>query len=201
MTIRLLPDPERELSTRNPLVLTIPGVLTPAECAAFIARMEAGGLSDAPITTNRGPMMRKDIRNNTRVMFDDPAFAQVLFERVKPHLPERLEGTLVAVGANERLRCYRYEPGQYFAPHFDGYFKRDDGDESQLTLMVYLNACERGGHTVFTDLELEVKPEPGLALLFNHRLLHEGALVHAGIKYAVRSDVMYRDLARSRTAA
>ncbi|MBL8915994.1 MAG: 2OG-Fe(II) oxygenase [Archangium sp.] len=192
MVIRLLPDPERELSTRNPLVLTIPDVLNPAECAAFIERMEGEGLSDAPITTNRGPMMRKDIRNNTRVMFDDVAFAAKLFERVRAHLPERLESELIPVGANERLRCYRYVPGQYFAPHFDGYFRRENGEESQLTLMVYLNECERGGHTVFHDLELDVKPVPGMALLFNHRLLHEGAEVLAGIKYAVRSDVMYR---------
>lgn len=192
MNIRLLPDPDRELSTRNPLVLTIPDVLNPAECAAFIERMEGEGLAEAPITTNRGPMMRKDIRNNTRVMFDDVPFAQKLFERVKPHLPERLETELIPVGANERLRCYRYVPGQYFAPHFDGYFRRENGEESQLTLMVYLNECERGGHTVFTDLELEVKPVRGMALLFNHRLLHEGAEVFAGVKYAVRSDVMYR---------
>jgi hypothetical protein len=29
-------------------------------------------------------------------------------------------------------------------------------------------------------------------LLFNHHLLHEGAVVTQGLKYAVRSDVMYR---------
>lgn len=195
MHVRLMPDLDRELSTRNPLIVTVPDVLSPEECAAFIERMEGKGLTDAPITTNRGFVMRKDIRNNTRVMFDDAAFAQRLFERVKAHLPERVEGTLVAVGANERLRCYRYTPGQYFAPHFDGFFRRDDGDESQLTLMVYLNEVERGGHTVFNDLELDVKPTRGMALLFNHRLLHEGAEVRAGIKYAVRSDVMFRQRA------
>ncbi|MFT3710475.1 MAG: 2OG-Fe(II) oxygenase [Archangium sp.] len=192
MAIRLIPDLDEELSTRNPLVLTIPNVLSAVECAAFIERMEGGGLTDAPITTNRGFVHRPDIRNNTRVMFDDAPFAQKLFERVCAHLPERLEGASLAVGANERLRCYRYLPGQYFAPHFDGHFRRDDGDESLLTLMVYLNECEGGGHTVFTDLELDVKPAVGMALLFNHRLLHEGAKVTEGVKYAVRSDVMYR---------
>jgi predicted 2-oxoglutarate/Fe(II)-dependent dioxygenase YbiX len=174
------------------LVLTVPHVLQPAECAAFIERMEAAGLTDAPITTNRGFVHRPDVRNNTRVMFDDAPFAQTLFERVRARLPARLEGQLTAVGANERLRCYRYLPGQYFAPHFDGSFRRDEREFSLLTLMVYLNECEGGGHTVFTDLELEVKPVPGTALLFNHRLLHEGARVTRGVKYAVRSDVMYR---------
>src|SRR3954463_6337910 len=117
--IAILPNPERELATRNPLVLTLEGVLSPEECAAMIARIEAAGPTDAPITTNRGPVMRPDIRNNSRVMFDDPAFAAMLFERVRAHVPERLEETWRLCGANERLRCYRYEPGQYFAPHFD----------------------------------------------------------------------------------
>lgn len=190
-----------ELTWKRPFIKTVEGVLSPDECLALIDRIEALGPADAPVTTPRGFVMRPDLRNNTRVMFDDPVFAQRLFERVKAHLPERVEGTLVAVGANERLRCYRYAPGQYFAPHFDGFFRRDDGDESQLTLMVYLNEVERGGHTVFTDLELDVKPVRGMALLFNHRLLHEGAEVLAGIKYAVRSDVMFRARASQRVNA
>jgi hypothetical protein len=32
----------------------------------------------------------------------------------------------------------------------------------------------------------------GHALLFQHRLLHEGCPVRSGIKYVLRSDVMYR---------
>jgi predicted 2-oxoglutarate/Fe(II)-dependent dioxygenase YbiX len=97
-----------------------------------------------------------------------------------------------AVGANERLRCYRYQPGQYFAPHFDGAFVRSRGERSLLTFMVYLNAVEGGGATRFPDHEVAFTPRPGAALLFNHMLLHEGAPVTAGVKYAVRSDVMFR---------
>lgn len=196
--IRILPDPAEELDTRNPLVVTVGGVLSLAECAALIARIEAAGPTDAPITTSRGFVMRPDIRNNTRVMFDDPALATMLFERVRAHVPERLEGEWVLCGANERLRCYRYAPGQYFAPHFDGAFTRGPNERSLLTFMVYLNECEAGGHTGLIDLELEVAPVTGTALLFNHHLLHEGARVRSGLKYAVRSDLMYRrDLARA----
>ncbi|MDP1826410.1 MAG: 2OG-Fe(II) oxygenase [Archangium sp.] len=196
--IRVLPDPAEELDSRNPLVVTVEGVLSPAECTALIARIEAAGPTDAPITTSRGFEMRPDIRNNTRVMFDDPALAAVLFERVRAHVPERLEGDWVLCGANERLRCYRYAAGQYFAPHFDGAFTRGPNERSLLTFMVYLSGCEAGGHTGLIDLELEVAPVPGRALLFNHHLLHEGARVREGLKYAVRSDLMYRrDLSRA----
>ncbi|MDP2273766.1 MAG: 2OG-Fe(II) oxygenase [Archangium sp.] len=190
--IRILPDPGNELVTRNPLVVTVENVLTPQECTELIARIEAAGPTEAPITTHGGFVMRPDIRNNTRVMFDDPGLAATLFERVRAHVPERLEGAWRLCGANERLRCYRYEPGQYFAPHFDGAFTRNAAERSLLTFMVYLNGCEAGGHTKILDLELSIAPEPGCALLFNHHLLHEGARVERGVKYAVRSDLMYR---------
>ena len=190
--ISILPNVEHELATRNPLVLTLEGVLTAPECKALIERIEAAGPTAAPITTNRGFVMMPDVRNNSRVMFDDTELAALLFERVRPFVPERLEGHWKLCGANERLRCYRYAPGEYFAPHFDGAYVRHPNEKSLLTFMVYLNECEAGGHTGFEDLELEVRPSPGRALLFNHRLRHEGATVVKGIKYAVRSDLMYR---------
>ncbi|MEZ4395229.1 MAG: 2OG-Fe(II) oxygenase [Polyangiales bacterium] len=192
MSVSLLPDPDRPLDHRNPLIVSVDGVLSLDECAALIARIEALGPTAAPITTDRGFVMRPDIRNNTRVMFDDVELASTVLSRVRARLPERLERDWHICGVNERLRCYRYEPGQYFAPHFDGAFVRSRDERSLLTLMVYLNACEGGGHTGFLDQDLRVAPRAGAALIFNHHLLHEGAEVTAGVKYAVRSDVMYR---------
>lgn len=175
----------------DPIVFTVAGVMTPAECAALIARIEELGPEAAPITTPRGFVMRPDIRNNTRVMFDDHALAADLFGRLLPALPPRLHD-LTAVGANERFRCYRYAPGQRFAPHFDGAFRRDLREVSQLTLMVYLNEGFGGGETEFHDLGHKVVPRTGMALVFAHRVLHEGRAVTSGVKYVLRSDVMYR---------
>lgn len=187
-------NPDDELDSRNPVVVTLENVLSAAECSAVIARIEAAGPTAAPITTAGGFVHRPDIRNNTRAMFDDGALAAQVYERVRPHVPERLEGEWHLCGANERLRCYRYEPGQYFAPHFDGAFVRHRDERSLLTLLVYLNDCEHGGETALIDLELRVAPRTGRALLFNHHLLHEGAPVKQGLKYVLRSDLMYRRL-------
>lgn len=197
-TLRLLPDPREELDSRNPLVLTVDDVLTRDECASLIARIEAEKPSAAPVTTFSGFVMRPDIRNNTRVMFDDGSLATMLFERVREHLPEVLEAEWRISGANERLRCYRYEPGQYFRPHFDGAFVRSRDERSLLTFMVYLNDVEAGGDTAFLDLELTVKPRAGMALLFSHHVRHESTTLERGVKYAVRSDVMYRRDVRAR---
>lgn len=179
------------LDLSAPLAFTLDSVLTPAECAALIDRIETLGPSAAPITTSAGFVMRPDIRNNERVMFDDVPLAKMLFDRVAAHLPSPLCG-LQPVGANERFRCYRYTPGQRFAPHYDGAFIRDDQERSLLTFMVYLNEGFEGGATAFLDFDVTAIPRTGSALLFQHFMLHEGVSVRSGTKYVLRSDVMYR---------
>jgi hypothetical protein len=37
-----------------------------------------------------------------------------------------------------------------------------------------------------------VRPKQGMALLFLHDLYHEGSEVTQGVKYVLRSDIMYR---------
>ena len=180
------------IDVSQPLVWTVPAVLSATECATLVGRCDALGPSQAPITTGRGFEQRPDVRNNTRVMFDDPALAEDLFLRVRAHLPQRLMGSLVH-GVNERIRVYRYEVGQRFAPHFDGAYRRSATEASLLTFMVYLNDGFQGGETDFLDLERTIVPVRGTALLFQHMLLHEGCRVRSGVKYALRTDVMYRE--------
>jgi prolyl 4-hydroxylase len=175
-----------------PLVFTVEDVMTPGDCKELIAMLEGEGFDEAPITTMLGPVMNKKVRNNTRVMFDHEQLAGRLYARIADALPASLCGA-TPCGANERFRAYKYQPGQRFAPHFDGCFKRSHYERSELTLMVYLNEGFGGGATKFLDYELDVTPKTGMALLFQHRLLHEGCEVTSGTKYVLRSDVMYRD--------
>jgi prolyl 4-hydroxylase len=175
-----------------PLVFTMADVFSPAECEATIVRTEQLGFEAAPITTGEGFVMRPDIRNNGRVMFDDAALSVSLFERIRDAVPKRLCAR-TPVGLNERFRCYRYEPGQRFAPHYDGAFQRNRRERSELTLMIYLNDGFTGGRTAFHDFDVDVAPRRGMALVFQHQVLHEGCAVESGIKYVLRSDVMYGD--------
>jgi predicted 2-oxoglutarate/Fe(II)-dependent dioxygenase YbiX len=182
-------------------VFVIHDFLTPAECAEYVRVTEAAGYSAAPITTPGGFGMAPEIRNNERVMIDNPDWAAKLWERAAPLIPSPFLGH-PATGLNERFRFYRYDEGHTFRPHTDGHFARND-ERSQLTFMVYLNDECAGGETVvyLTDdalipehdgAEIRVKPQTGKALVFYHYLLHEGAPVTAGRKYVLRTDVMYR---------
>jgi len=169
-------------------IFTVSGFLSTAECDANIVSSESRGFGDAPIETSFGPVMMKDVRNNSRVMVDDPNLAQLVWERARLYVPNTIAAHR-AVGVNERFRFYRYEPRQSFRWHRDGYFARPSGERSRLTLMVYLNDDFEGGETRFE--QAVVKPVKGMALFFVHHLLHEGAEVRRGRKYVMRTDVMY----------
>jgi predicted 2-oxoglutarate/Fe(II)-dependent dioxygenase YbiX len=175
-------------------VFVIRDFASPQECAAFIAQSEQAGYEEATITTAAGFVMDKNIRDNARLLLNDPELADRLWQRAQPFLPRQLRNWHL-VGFNERFRFYRYDPGQKFALHSDGYFRRDNGQQSHLTFMVYLNEDFTGGETKFYLANrmprLEVKPERGMALVFIHWQLHEGAPVEQGRKYVLRTDVMY----------
>jgi prolyl 4-hydroxylase len=175
---------------RERWIVTVSELLSGDECRELVALAEGIGFDSAPITTALGFVHAPGIRNNTRVMLDDLERARWLWERVRDHAPARREGWR-AVGLNERLRFYRYEPGQYFKWHHDGAFVRSPRERSLLTCMVYLDDDMVGGATEFADAG-RVQPETGKLLLFEHPVLHQGAPIVSGVKYVLRTDVMYR---------
>jgi hypothetical protein len=177
-------------------VFVIHDFLSQAECVELIRRSESLAWEEGTV----GGDVVSDFRNNDRVLFDDPPLAADLFRRARPFLPGESEG-LAVVGFNERWRFYRYHPGQTFKPHRDGMYERlEVWEESHLTFMVYLNAQMTGGETRFFEgiteacrgqPYLSVRPKEGMALVFVHSTLHEGAVVKSGQKYVLRTDVMY----------
>ena len=178
------------LDLTHPLFWTVDDVLTAAECEQLIQRIDESGPELATINRRDGPKIDTRVRNNERVIFDDIELANHLFERIASHVPSTMQGWKV-LGANERLRCYRYRPGQRFGPHYDGAFQRSDEERSILTFMIYLNEGFEGGETTFLELDEAIRPRTGQGLLFQHPVLHEGSEVTSGVKYAIRSDIMY----------
>ncbi len=157
-------------------------------CEELIAMSEERGYGEAPITTARGPVLNKDMRNNNRVIVDSFDLADQLWPLVADYIPEMWH-MRKKIGLNERFRFYRYDPGEQFDWHYDGYFRRDNDEKSQFTCMFYLNDNFEGGTTDFANCS--VVPGRGDALLFYHHQSHRGAPVLSGRKYVIRTDVMY----------
>lgn len=169
-------------------IFTINDFLLPHECARFIAQSEEIGFSEAVISTDDGDRIMKDARNNDRIIHDNADLAGELFRRALPHLPADIDGWRPC-GLNERFRFYRYTSEQFFKWHQDGTFRRSEQEESFLTFIIYLNDGYAGGATEFGWEKIE--PKAGTVLVFPHRLRHQGAKIVSGIKYVLRTDVMY----------
>ncbi len=178
----------------------VPGFLSAPECRQLIAAAQARGFAGA------GTDYPPSYRNNDRQVVDDPALADRLLQRLRPHVP----ATLQAGGEpwqlhslNERLRLCRYGPGQAFHIHQDGVHHRSAGLRSHLTFMVYLTDGDEfeGGDTLFYDRGPgadpphpvgRLRPRAGMLIVFDHALWHAGAEVRAGVKHIIRSDVLYQ---------
>jgi hypothetical protein len=159
-------------------------------------------------------------RSNDRVLLFDTKRASLLTERLKSlgvlplvwHSKNEHKEKLNAdkdkvqwqlVGLNERLSFLRYAVSERYGRHVDvPYEDSEKGIRSFITVQLYLNSEFAGGETRF-DQEvgykdfhshghLDVVPETGSALLFEHELTHEGCAVTEGVKYTVRIDVLYQ---------
>lgn len=185
-----------------PICFTVPHLLSDAECRALIQLSEAQGYEQALVNVGGGRQVAMtDVRRSSRCIIDSLDAVATLWQRLQRFMPSEIvpgiDKRWRPIGLNERLRFLRYDPGDYFHPHHDGTFIHPHtGARSFQTMMIYLNVPERGGETNFLNPRDEgdavsVHPTTGLALVFDHNLYHEGALLWQGCKYAIRTDVMY----------
>jgi predicted 2-oxoglutarate/Fe(II)-dependent dioxygenase YbiX len=172
-------------------IFTIEDFLTRQECLDTIVKSEGIGYELAKVNTASGAKVRTDIRNNSRAFYKSEELAQQLWEKLQPLLPPLLAHMAgsTAIGLNELFRFYRYQRGHQFKGHYDERYVRSEHEVSELTLMEYLNDNFQGGDTTFRGVSIQ--PRQGMALLFLHSLYHEGSEVTQGVKYVLRSDVMY----------
>lgn len=185
---------------RVPLIWTVPSLFTKAECAEILAGTEGAEWLAATVNRAEGRAVDARVRDNTVAIVRNPALADELYRRIRPHVPARMSVELGGEARAERaaagvflpLRVYRYEVGQHFGLHEDQSYFGPDGEVSFLTLLVYLNEDFEGGETEFPEQQKTIVPSIGTALLFQHRVLHAGNRVITGTKYVLRTDVLYR---------
>ncbi|WP_245119047.1 2OG-Fe(II) oxygenase [Hymenobacter volaticus] len=158
-----------------------------------MALSEGIGYELAKVNTSGGARVITGIRNNNRAFHKSEELAEQLWDKVQPFVPAQI-GNSNAIGLNELFRFYRYQRGHQFKGHYDESYIRNELESSYFTFMIYLNDNFQGGDTTFQGLR--VQPKQGMALLFLHSLYHEGSEVTQGVKYVLRTDVMYRTTAQ-----
>ncbi len=173
----------------HPQIFLIENFLSDSECDHYIELTQDKVFEEAKINMGGRQMMSKGVRNNDRLMIFDNDLANNLFSKAVDFLPQIHEDYKV-LDFNEMFRIYKYSSGQRFKMHKDGSYIRNENEKSFYTFLIYLNDDFEGGETEFENL-FTVAPKKGSALVFYHPLRHEGKTLINGLKYVLRTDVMY----------
>ena len=161
-------------------IWVLEALLEPATCAEVLQRA-AGKFRPARLHAAG--------RRNSEAFFSWPELRARLIERLHQRQVDYPMLGLTAAVIGPHLECYRYEAGDYVAPHTDARAPMGAGAASGFTLLVYLDSGAAGGETLFPEHDLKIQSVAGNALLFSQELLHAGAPVTAGRKHILRADV------------
>jgi prolyl 4-hydroxylase len=170
--------------------------LSQQECDHLIAAAEPRLVKSTVMSHDNGTsVLSQEVRSSMQTFIpiqSDPIVCRI-GDRIAQKLPFPKEN-------GEDLQVVRYQPGQFYRPHFD-YFNPDyPGMQETLqqygqrvcTMLLYLNEPEEGGETVFPQLMITIRPKRGMALLFynvfsdghvNEKTQHGGSPVIKGQKW------------------
>lgn len=195
-------DLVRRRLTRNPMVTRVAtdkvemflrhGLLSPQECTALIAQVDADAKPSILFSGSANADYRTS--HSCNLANGDPLVIAIT---------QRIDALLGLEGSHgELLQAQRYEPGQEYKLHCD-YFPafahywpqmRVSGGQRCWTAMVYLCDVEDGGETHFPRLDMLVPPRRGTLLIWNNmredgspngETLHAARPVTRGKKYVL----------------
>ena len=178
---------------REPRVVVFGGLLSEQECAGLMALAAPRLIRSETVHNESGGSEVHASRTSDGMFFERGE--QPLIAAIEARIAELL---CWPVSHGEGLQILRYRPGAEYKPHYDYFDPKHSGTPRILerggqrvgTLLIYLNAPDGGGGTVFPDAGLEVAPVRGNAVFFSYdrahpgtKTLHGGAPVTAGEKW------------------
>ena len=168
-------------------------LLSVAECETLVEAAKPRLLRSRTIDTQTGGEALNRDRTSDGMFFT--RFENAIVQRVELRVAKLLRWP---VQNFEGMQVLRYRNGAQYKPHYD-YFDTSEpatpallarGGQRVATLIMYLQAPERGGATVFPDAAISVPPIRGSAVFFSYAdanpdslSLHGGAPVKAGEKW------------------
>lgn len=188
-------------------VYTSLNFLSSDECKVWINFAECEGFEQlsAPQTSMYA---HRECGRISRTSFRtaDELFQRMKFmvERIMNEVEFSKDKDYKPVSCNSNIRIYKYEKGMSFGPHYDGSEKIScyPGGNTEITVLIYLSSCG-GGSTRFylpkrgkkkNDEGIAFQPQEGALLMHLHGdrcLEHEADPVRHGVKYVLRTDIVF----------
>eukprot|EP00985_Skeletonema_marinoi_P021426 scaffold13138_cov151-Skeletonema_marinoi.AAC.3 len=156
--------PGAQLLHAHPPIFCVHNFLSSAECE-FLIRNATDAFGPAPVV-GRGSGEVSPSRTSSTCYL------------AREDLPEYMRKITLLTGKPpehcELPQVGRYYPSQQYLQHFDAFdLSNEDGirfasngGQRTITVLTYLNDVPRGGSTSFPNLNIQVRPQKGMALVF-----------------------------------
>jgi prolyl 4-hydroxylase len=178
---------------QNPRVVVFGNLLSDEECEALVEAARPRLSRSLTVATQTGGEEVHVDRTSDGMFFSRGE--SPLIQRIEERIAHLLQWP---VENGEGLQVLHYQPGAQYKPHYDYFDPLEPGTPTIVkrggqrvgTLIIYLREPEKGGATIFPDVQLEVAPQRGNAVFFSYdrphpatKTLHGGAPVLAGEKW------------------
>lgn len=156
--------PGAQLLHAHPPIYCVHNFLSPAECN-FLIHAASDAFGPAPVVGRGSGEITPSRTSSTCYL-------------AREDLPEYMRKITLLTGKPpehcELPQVGRYYPSQQYLQHFDAFdLSNEDGvrfasngGQRTITVLTYLNDVPRGGSTAFPNLNIEVRPKQGMALVF-----------------------------------
>ena len=78
----------KNIVQHNDNIWVIESLLSEQQCDVLLEFSESEGYEEATITTRKGPVMDKQIRDNSRLIYDDQDMCDELWEIIQPYVKQ-----------------------------------------------------------------------------------------------------------------
>lgn len=177
---------EAEALAADPPIRLVRRLFSGEECAHLIALATPALRASVIVDPATGRPKPDPVRTSEGMNFG-PAQEDLVVNALNRRIAA---ATGTAYECGEPLHILRYAPGQEYKPHLDAL--PGVSNQRAWTALVYLNRGYEGGETVFPELGITAKGEPGDCLIFRNvladgrgdpRTRHAGAPVTDGVKW------------------
>lgn len=177
-------------------IYTVKNFFSSEICNQIIKKIETR-IRPSTISNPKDEQITSDYRTSSSADF--PFYIDPFYAEIDNKIADYL-GVTPFLG--ETLQAQKYNPGQYYKQHCDYFTPRSKEYKTYTewmgqrtwTFMCYLNDVEEGGETFFKHLKLKIKPQKGMAVIWNnlykngipnYKTLHEACPPVSGDKYVI----------------
>lgn len=128
----------------------------------------------------------KDVRSNSTLKLNQFSYETeeeiyLMCRKVWQYCNEYAQKYSFSFYETEVFQILKYEPGEYYDPHYDA----ARNIPRICSALLYLNDVEEGGETEFINFDVSVKPKAGRLVIFpsNYAYTHAARLPKNGTKY------------------